>query len=296
MLRSPIARVAAVLALVLGVGVGMTMAVVTAGNRGVSNEPASAAPPAGTAPSPAPPAPVITAAPATVGATVTVAPPVARAPAPPVMTVAGALSPTVAIVASAPSPAAPVAAAASSPVARAAAGATSPVANASPAITARAPSGSPTVGNDPAAKPQVAGSLPTVRPGAESVQVVTLQYLLRQHGANIEPEANFTPETEAAVRDFQRQHGLRADGVVGPPTWAALFVPVKRGDRGEAVSAVQHRLSWDGFLGDIDGTPEIDGVFGDQTEAAVRACQEANGLPADGIVGPQTWAALLATG
>ena len=36
----------------------------------------------------------------------------------------------------------------------------------------------------------------------------------------------------------------------------------------------------------------VDGVFGSETEEAVKKAQKENGLPADGIVGPYTWAAL----
>jgi peptidoglycan hydrolase-like protein with peptidoglycan-binding domain len=37
----------------------------------------------------------------------------------------------------------------------------------------------------------------------------------------------------------------------------------------------------------------VDGVFGRATEEAVKKAQKENGLPADGIVGPYTWAALI---
>ena len=37
----------------------------------------------------------------------------------------------------------------------------------------------------------------------------------------------------------------------------------------------------------------VDGIFGAQTEAAVRAFQQQQALRVDGIVGPQTWAALV---
>lgn len=37
----------------------------------------------------------------------------------------------------------------------------------------------------------------------------------------------------------------------------------------------------------------VDGIFGPNTEAAVKAFQQGNGLAADGIVGPQTWPKLV---
>ncbi len=37
----------------------------------------------------------------------------------------------------------------------------------------------------------------------------------------------------------------------------------------------------------------VDGIFGPNTEAAVKAFQQSKNLPADGIVGPQTWPKLV---
>ncbi len=40
-------------------------------------------------------------------------------------------------------------------------------------------------------------------------------------------------------------------------------------------------------------TVAVDGIFGPQTEAAVKAFQGSRGLATDGIVGPQTWGRLV---
>lgn len=137
----------------------------------------------------------------------------------------------------------------------------------------------------PAGKPAIP-SLPWVQQGAGGEKVTTIQYLLRHHGADIEVDGDFGPVTEQAVRGFQQAKGLDADGVVGPQTWPALFVTVRRGDQGDAVRAAQSLLASRGV--------DVDGDFGSRTEVAVQAFQRANGLAADGIVGPPTWAALVA--
>ena len=62
---------------------------------------------------------------------------------------------------------------------------------------------------------------------------------------------------------------------------------LRRGSTGPEVTALQQRLTDLGF--DPNG---IDGKFGPDTEAAVKAFQQANGLTVDGIVGPITRAAL----
>ena len=36
-------------------------------------------------------------------------------------------------------------------------------------------------------------------------------------------DGKFGPSTEAAVKDFQHNSGLAADGIVGPNTWTALL-------------------------------------------------------------------------
>jgi N-acetylmuramoyl-L-alanine amidase len=59
------------------------------------------------------------------------------------------------------------------------------------------------------------------------------------------------------------------------------------------VRDVQHRLLGAGLRIEPD---ELDGTFGASTEAAIREFQRARGLPADGIMGPDTWGQLVEAG
>jgi N-acetylmuramoyl-L-alanine amidase len=68
---------------------------------------------------------------------------------------------------------------------------------------------------------------------------------------------------------------------------------IRRGDHGEAVRDIQHRLLDYGLRIDPE---DPHGEFGASTEAAVRAFQQRRGLPADGVVGPDTWDQLVEAG
>ena len=70
----------------------------------------------------------------------------------------------------------------------------------------------------------------------------------------------------------------------------ASMPTLRLGSRGSAVIDLQRRLATAGFSA---GT--ADGIFGSNTDAAVRSFQRARGLGADGVVGPQTWSELLGT-
>lgn len=63
---------------------------------------------------------------------------------------------------------------------------------------------------------------------------------------------------------------------------------IRIGDVGPEVEDVQRRLGGLGLPCDDDT-----GVFGEATRAAVRAFQQHRGLPADGIVGDDTWRSLV---
>ena len=45
-----------------------------------------------------------------------------------------------------------------------------------------------------------------------------------QSALHLQPDGNFGPETEAAIRRLQARHGLTVDGVVGPATWSVIGV------------------------------------------------------------------------
>ncbi len=139
---------------------------------------------------------------------------------------------------------------------------------------------------------------PLVRRDDKAHPVPSLQYLLRERGQTVTVDGDFGPRTEAAVRAFQEERGLGVDGIVGPRTWSALIVTVRRGDEGEAVRAVQEEFQFRNLSGDPANGPQIDGIFGPVTENAVRAFQTAvradePAMSVDGIAGPMTWQALI---
>lgn len=70
--------------------------------------------------------------------------------------------------------------------------------------------------------------------------------------------------------------------------------PLRRGTSGPSVVAVQ--VSLNRISQNYPAIPKIssvDGIFGAQTEAAVRKFQEVFSLTSDGIVGPATWYAIV---
>ncbi|MFI6822714.1 peptidoglycan-binding protein [Micromonospora sp. NPDC050187] len=62
----------------------------------------------------------------------------------------------------------------------------------------------------------------TVRSGSTGQGVHAVQRQFNKHGYRLTVDGAFGPATDAAARDFQRQNGLTADGIVGPNTWRTL--------------------------------------------------------------------------
>jgi peptidoglycan hydrolase-like protein with peptidoglycan-binding domain len=127
--------------------------------------------------------------------------------------------------------------------------------------------------------------------------VAALQVALRAHGAYAGPVDGIAgPATMSALRNFQKRNLLLPDGIVGPATRRALGAlgapalgsrPMAPGARGWDVSQLQFELHAGGYL-----TGLIDGVYGRETAQAVQRAQVKASLPADGIAGPATLAAL----
>lgn len=134
--------------------------------------------------------------------------------------------------------------------------------------------------------------------GAGSPNVAALQVGLRTHHLfEGTVDGVLGPNTEQALRRFQRRRGLAPDGVLGPRTRKAFGRYGRRGPlgrrdlaigcRGWDVAALQFALAWHGFP-----SAAIDGVLGAHTDTALRKFQVWAGLDADGTAGRATYAAL----
>jgi len=140
--------------------------------------------------------------------------------------------------------------------------------------------------------------------GGKGEAVRDLQQRLGALGYDLRGDdaGRFGDTTDAALRRFQEERGLRVDGICGPQTWSALVESgFALGDRllyerrpmlrGDDIAELQRRLNALGF----DAGRE-DGILGPDTARALREFQRNARLAADGIGGPQTLDALRRLG
>ena len=176
------------------------------------------------------------------------------------------------------------------------------------------------IANDLLAEGLRPGEFPGVlRRGASGRAVRELQYYLYlMHTYNpslpsVNIDGNFGAATEAAVRAFQRQAGLTADGVVGRATWENLYAqanilrqagpvvtvnrmaypgaPLEVGSEGPAVLYYTVLLTRIAYYYNAVSSPGTGSVYTDQTAAGTRSLQHLLGLPETGEVDADTWEA-----
>ena len=81
----------------------------------------------------------------------------------------------------------------------------------------------------------------TLQMGDKGPAVSALQAELNQAGVHVAEDGDFGPLTRGAVEQFQREHGLAADGVVGPQTRAALAKATTKSQRRRTRAAAAPR-------------------------------------------------------
>ena len=109
-------------------------------------------------------------------------------------------------------------------------------------------------------------------------------------------DANLRKMAEAEAKILAEHFGLVKVSTSKPvvsesaSTSAPVLPTLSKGSKGETVRAIQILLTAYGFS---CGSAGADGVLGSGTESAVKGFQRACKLDADGIVGRDTWTALL---
>ena len=144
----------------------------------------------------------------------------------------------------------------------------------------------------------------TLRPGDKGESVRQLQQRLTELG--YDPgivDGIYGSATTAAVKRFQKDNGLQADGIAGPKTQTALentgtavptataaptasttsYKTLVPGTYGKAVVRLQKRLKELGYL-----KGSVDGQYGPLTRKAVRSFQSMHGLEVTGRADPET--------
>src|SRR5688572_10698161 len=136
---------------------------------------------------------------------------------------------------------------------------------------------------------------PVVKIGDTGEAVAQAQRGLRRTpNLTLAVDGDFGPLTEAATKEFQQSVCLSPTGVVDESTWRLLpnglpMPTLSEGDTGDVVASLQEILTR-GAVGLWQTTPNgIDGEFGPNTAASVRAFQKWARLEPDGVVGQKTW-------
>ena len=172
----------------------------------------------------------------------------------------------------------------------------------------------PQVTEAPTPTPTVAVPEESLKNGDSGADVKTLQKRLKELGYfKHTVDGKFGRDTEKALKEFQTNHGLEADGVAGKATYQVLFsenamqkgtTPTPAPTATPNPEAEEEAVAWPKLTKDSTGddvaqlqealielgylSGKADGTYGEKTVAAVKAFQKANGLTADGTAGEET--------
>ena len=144
-----------------------------------------------------------------------------------------------------------------------------------------------------------------LKKGDSGDKVSTLEKALLAGGYfDAVPDSGFDSATVDAVKRFQSNCGLTADGVASEglqrmlysgngPSDSILSTTMSKGDSGANVTRIQNRLY---ALGYLSKTGSIDGDFGNTTAAAITLFQNSNGVSTSSKADAATLRKLYSTG
>ena len=120
-------------------------------------------------------------------------------------------------------------------------------------------------------------SLPVLRNESTGYDVTLIQRLLNNAGYGyLVEDGVFGVRTDTAVKQFQKDRNLTVDGIVGSQTLEALLPPtIGWGSSSDDVERLQMILNEMGY------SLVVDGIFGSNTEAAVKEFQK--NMPLEGV-------------
>lgn len=130
--------------------------------------------------------------------------------------------------------------------------------------------------------------------GGEGVELSSLDRYLERKQANGVKLYATDPLAEARTL-LQDKQQARTQTEAQPSQTQRAVSPegaVKHGEKNEEIRKLQDTLNAYGYRDKEGRALKEDGGFGDRTKEAVQAYQQAHGLKADGVVGPQTLDAL----
>lgn len=134
---------------------------------------------------------------------------------------------------------------------------------------------------------------PAPKPSGKADIKAVQKWLNANYKTGLAIDGIYGAKTRAALvkalqTELNKRKGVKlaVDGVFGAKTYSAI-PNVKNGAQGKITKVLQGLLICNGY-----NTGGFDGVFGNQTEKAVKAYQNKKGLAIDGIAGKNTFKAL----